>query len=181
MPQQESSLAKETAADAPCGQLHPNVATGARRLGKPVMGGEGPVGHGPVGVEQFQQAAVPAQDFGKDGDGLAPHVVLQGVVEVGVVLGVDGDAVEGGEVKPLLGEVAEEGGGARVVEETVDLAGENLGTDKLALVGEGDEGGVGRRIGEEVGQAGGEFVVGEGLGSGIGLAWVAGLDDVEEV
>ena len=56
-------------------------------------------------MEKLQGRCVAAQDFAEESLGLAHHVRLQAVVEVLVVLGVDGYPVDTLQIKPLHAEL----------------------------------------------------------------------------
>tara|TARA_B100001115_G_scaffold146335_1_gene114633 strand:+ start:602 stop:841 length:240 start_codon:yes stop_codon:yes gene_type:complete len=61
--------------------------------------------HGEVSIQELQGRAVAPQDFPKEGLGFPDHLGLEGIIEVSIILWVDGHPVYSIKIKPLPAEL----------------------------------------------------------------------------
>jgi hypothetical protein len=124
-------------------------------VGEAVVDGEAFVEVGEIGVDEVAGGEIGAEHFLEVEVGLGDGGFDERIVEVVVVVerGGGGGVLDFPEVEPVIEEGLAEAGGARIGEQALGLGAEDLGADEFAAVGAGAEGGVGRRVPEEEGEA----------------------------
>ena len=104
---------------------------------QPVVFCQTGIEHREVRIQELQGRGVAPQNFPEEGLRLPDHVPLERVIEVPVILRVDGHPVYSIQVKPLPAELLGKAIRPLVPEQTVEFALENPGSQQLSGISKG--------------------------------------------